>query len=209
MPAAVRPSFEPGRVYRTKELRRWGRNPTRLAQRLTRAGVLRELRHGLYVHPEQSEWGPLPPHDSELMRAFLEDAPFLFTGSQRWNALGLGATAVFAVPLVYNTKRSGDFMFGRRRFKLRRKPFPADPPPEWAVVDLIEHHEMAGVGLATIEPELARAVREARFSLAQLRAMAREYGTQATLTLIERSVVAATAVPDTPTLGTPTVRHTT
>jgi hypothetical protein len=54
------------------------------------------------------------------MRAFLDGGPFVFTSPERWNALGLGSTAVFAAPLVYNTKRSGAFELGGRRFVLRR-----------------------------------------------------------------------------------------
>ena len=45
------------------------------------------------------------------MRAFLDGGPFVFTGPERWNALGLGTTAMFAVPL-YITKRDGTFAFG-------------------------------------------------------------------------------------------------
>ena len=41
------------------------------------------------------------------MRTFLDGGPFVFTGAERWNALGLVSTAAFAAPLVYNTKRSG------------------------------------------------------------------------------------------------------
>lgn len=73
------------------------------------------------------------------MHGFLEGSPFVFTGSEHWNALGLGTTAVFAAPLVYNTKRSGTFQFGGRKFVLRRIAFPENPPPEWFVVDLLEH----------------------------------------------------------------------
>ena len=46
-----------------------------------------------------------------------------FTGSEHWNALGLGTTAVFPAKLVYNTKRSGEFTLGGRRFLLRRVGF--------------------------------------------------------------------------------------
>ena len=46
------------------------------------------------------------------MRAFLDGGRFVFTGPERWNALGLGTTALFATPLVYNTRRSGTFELG-------------------------------------------------------------------------------------------------
>src|SRR3990170_8802520 len=80
--------------------------------------------HGLFVHPRRGRFGVVPPSDEELLRAFLCGAPFVLTGPDRWNALGLGTTAVFAAPLVYNTKRSGTFELGGRRFVLRRVAFP-------------------------------------------------------------------------------------
>jgi hypothetical protein len=47
------------------------------------------------------KFGPLPPSDDELMRAFLNAGAFVFTGPEYWNPLGLGATAMFASRLVY------------------------------------------------------------------------------------------------------------
>jgi len=65
--------------------------------------------------PKLGRYGPFPPADHELMRGFLEGGCFVFSGPSRWNALGLGSTAVFASQLVYNTKRSGVFRFGKPR----------------------------------------------------------------------------------------------
>lgn len=64
----------------------------------------------LFAHPSRSRFGSVPPRDEELVRAFLDGAPLVFTGAERWNALGLGTTAVSAERLVYNTKRSGRLM---------------------------------------------------------------------------------------------------
>lgn len=98
-----RSHLEPGRVYRTRDLATWSANAPRLAKRLVDQGELVPLAHGLFAHPKQSRFGPVPPLDEEIMRAFLDGGPFVFTGPERWNALGLGTTAVFTVPLVYNT----------------------------------------------------------------------------------------------------------
>ena len=78
-------------------------------------------------------------------------------GPERWNALGLGSTAVFAAPLVYNTKRSGAFELGGRRFVLRRVGFPPNPPPEWFVVDLFENADRAGASRTELPAALTRA----------------------------------------------------
>ena len=85
--------LEPGRVYRTRDLATWSANPPRLAKRLVDQGELVPLAHGLFARPKQSRFGPVPPLDEEIMRAFLDGGAFVFTGPERWNALGLGTTA--------------------------------------------------------------------------------------------------------------------
>lgn len=187
MPAPARPQLSPGRVYRTRELSRWGRNPTRLASRLVREGVLRPLAKGLYLHPKVGRFGPVPPTDEELMRAFLDGGRFVFSGPEVWNTLGLGSTAAFSARLVYNEKRSGTFTFAGRRFLLRRVRFPRRPTSEWFVVDLLEHHDSAGVSRERLERNLARALEEGRFGLRALRRAAERYGTKATQALVERA----------------------
>lgn len=184
----AKPRLEPGRVYRTRDLTAWGMNAPRLAKRLVREGELVPLAHGLFAHLKRSRFGVVPPSDDELMRAFLGGAPFVFTGSDRWNALGLGTTAVFAVPFVYNTKRSGTFHFGGRRFVLRRVAFPENPPPEWFVVDLLEHADQAGASRTEVAASLARALARGAFSRERLREMAKQYATQAT-----QAILASTA----------------
>ena len=191
MPAAARPRLTPGRVYRTKDLHRWGANASRLAGRLVREGGLVRLGHGVFHCPKQSRFGPVPPGDPELMRGFLEDSPFLFTGSDRWNALGLGTTAVFAEQLVYNKKRSGRFRFGNRTYRLRRVRFPRNPAPEWFVVDLLENRDMAGVSLDSLERALARAIGTGRWRPDKLRETAATYGTRRTQAAVNRALEAA------------------
>ena len=191
MSFAAQPDLEPGRAYRTRDLRRWGANPTRLARRLVREGRLREASQGLFYAPIESRFGQAPARDEELLRAFLGGSPFVMTGPPRWNALGLGSTAMFAATLVYNTRRTGDFSFDGRRFLLRRVLFPEDPPPEWFVVDLLQHHDMAGVSLRELEDRLAATLREECWDADRLRSMAEEYGTKATLALVDRCIAAA------------------
>jgi hypothetical protein len=188
MSAPARPQLEPGRVYRTRDLARWSRNAPRLAKRLVREGKLVQLAPGLFSYPRQSRFGAVPPSDEDLLRTFLGNAPFVFTGPDRWNALGLGSTAVFAAPLVYNTKRSGVFELGGRRFLLRRVAFPENPPPEWFVVDLLEHADQAGASSTDLAAALARALARGAFDRERLRAMARRYGTKVTLGLVESAL---------------------
>jgi hypothetical protein len=193
MTAPAQPQLEPGRVYRTRDLSDWSANPSRLARRLALEGVLIPLAYGLFAHPRRGSFGPVPPTDEELMRAFLGGTPHVFTGPDRWNALGLGTTAVFAAPLVYNTKRSGTFELGGRRFVLRRVAFPENPPPEWFVVDLLEHADQAGASRTDLVVALGRAVMRSAFDGDRLRDMGMQYGTKATQALIQSALATGAA----------------
>ncbi len=194
MSAPAKPRLRPGKVYRTRDLARWGQNPTRLARRLTRDGELVELRHGLFYRPKKSQYGPVPPTDRELMRAFLDGEPFVFTGPRFWNALGLGSTAVFADQMVYNTKQSGVFQFGNRKFVLRRVRFPKKPTPEWYAVDLIENHEKVGVDPSDLEAKLKRAVATERLNGGRLTRASDRFGIRRTQALVARAVQACGSV---------------
>ena len=188
MPAATHPQLRPGRVYRTRDLAAWGANAPRLAKRLVRDGRLVPLAHGLFAYPSRGRFGAVPPTDDEVMRAFLDGGPFVFTGPERWNALGLGTTALFAAPLVYNTKRSGTFDLGGRRYVLRRVAFPSRPAPEWFVVDLFENADQAGASREDLAEALARAVGRGAFDQEGLRVAAQRYGSRRTQALIHRAL---------------------
>lgn len=186
MTAPAKPRLKRGLVYRTEDFSRWATNPPRLAKRLVSEGKLMPLAQGLYAFPILSRFGPVPPTDEELMKAFLKGGPFVITGPELWNALGLGATALHSAPLVYNTKRSGRFVLGGRAFLLRRVAFPENPPPEWFVVDLLEHADQAGVGREAVFNSLEKALHAGRFDGEKLLSMATQYGTRATRDRIGR-----------------------
>jgi hypothetical protein len=57
---------------------------------------------------------------------------------------------MFAVTRVHDTPRRGALQLGGRRFLLRRVYLPEKPTAEWFIVDLLEHHDMAGVGLSAL-----------------------------------------------------------
>ncbi|MCC7055532.1 MAG: hypothetical protein IT355_19830 [Gemmatimonadaceae bacterium] len=181
-------NLTPGRVYRTADLKRWGANPTRLAEQLVAAGKLRKLRHGLYYRPQRSKWGDVPPARDEVLRAVLRDTPFVVTGSGVWNALGLGATAVFATPLVYNGKLSGKATIDVFRFVFRRVRFPLSMNTEWCVIDLIQNRGMAGLDVETLRQTLRPAVMDGRFDAVRLQQMAAEYGTRETQALVTDTI---------------------
>ena len=147
------------------------------------------LRHGLFAALENSRFGPVPPSDEALLDAFLGGDRWLVSGPPRWNALGLGSTALFAMTLVYNRKRSGRFVLGGRTFLFRRVPFPDEVTPEWFVVDLLSNVNRAGVSPEVVTEKLGRAVAAGRFVRERLNAMAREYATAD----VQKRVAEATA----------------
>ena len=198
MTRRARPDLREGRVYRTGDLARWSESPARLAQRLVREGTLRRITRGLYYVPIASRFGPAPVPDEVMLRALLRGDPFLISGPPCWNALGLGSTAMFAVTLVSNTRRTGEVVLGGRRFLFRRTRFPKRPSPEWFVVDLIEHHGMVGVGLSDLQPPLVASLRAGRWNLRKLRALAKTYGTRTTIAFINACLVMATSGEATP-----------
>lgn len=182
------PRLKRGRVYRTEDLSRFDKNPTRLASKLVQAGKLRRLRKGLYHAPRWSAFGEVPPSEDELLRAYFRGRPYLRTGLSVWNTLGLGTTAVEAVPLVYNTTHTGEVELGGRRFELRRVRFPREPDPEYFVVDLLENTRRAGVELERVHRALKVALGAGRFDSEQLLGRASEYGTRATFQLVREAL---------------------
>ena len=168
--------LEPGRVYRARSFAAWARNPTVVLGRLCREGALQRLGHGLYYAPRPSLLGPLPPKPAEVMRAFLGGRPYLFTGSDAWNSLGLGTTAVHAVHLVYNDMRTGTFELARQRYWLRRVRFPTQPSAEWFAVDLLNNGDTMDVGEAELVQNLEHRLLDGALDRQQFAEMLDEYG---------------------------------
>lgn len=100
-------------------------------------------------------------------------------------------TAVFASPLVYNTKRSGRFTFGGRQFLLRRVAFPQTPSPEWFVVDLFENAEQAAASRVELRDALEAALRAGKFDRDLLASMATRYGSRRKQALVKAALVAS------------------
>ena len=188
MTSPARTDFKAGRLYRTRDLRQWSANPTRLAQRMVKEGKLRRAAQGLFYAPIPSRFGAAPPKDTEIIRAFFGDSPFIISGPPRWNSLGLGSTALFAATLIYNTKRSGEFRFDGRPYLLRRVLFPKNPSPEYFVIDLLQQHDMAGVSLSELERGLVATLYQGRWDNDRLEEMGKRFGSKTTQALVNRAL---------------------
>jgi hypothetical protein len=185
------PKLQTGRVYRTRDFARYDSNPTRLVAKLVEQGKLKRLRHGLYHAPAQGAFGEVPPAEEALLRAYFGGNPFLRTGPSVWNGLGLGSTAVEAVPLVYNTTLTGKVELGGRPFEFRRTRFPRNPSREFFVVDLLQNSGRAGVDRGQVQDLLARAVEQGQFDTQRLRSMAGEFGTREVQARVETALALA------------------
>lgn len=188
MGATANVPLTPGTVFRTAALRRWGDNPTRLAQRLEREGRVQRIGHGFLYVPRETKFGLAPPSEEALLDALLDGTPHLVTGPARWNTLGLGSTALHVHPLVYNTKRTGTFTLGGRTFELRRVAFPREVTAEWFVVDLFRHADSVGLDRADLARHLVAALRRARFDSERLLDMADQFASRDDRTLMRQVV---------------------
>ena len=134
--------LQAGRVYRREDLARLSKAVDRHLQELVSKGTLKKLAPGLYYAPKQSNFGPLPPTDEQLVQGFLRDKDFLVFSPSSYNTVGLGTTQLYNSTLVYNHKRHGVFKLGNRQFHFRVKPrFPKKLTPEFLYIDLLNNLE--------------------------------------------------------------------
>ncbi len=132
--------LQAGRVYRREDLARLSNAVDRHLHELVSTGMLKKLAQGLYYAPKQSNFGPLPPTDEQVVRGFLRDNDFLVFSPSSYNTVGLGTTQLYNSTLVYNHKRHGVFKLGNRQFNFRVKPrFPKKLTSEFLFVDLLNN----------------------------------------------------------------------
>ena len=131
-----------GHVYRREDLARLSNAVDRHLRELVYMGKLQKLAQGLYHAPKQSNFGPLPPTDDQVVKGFLRDKEFLVFSPSSYNAVGLGTTQLYNRTLVYNHKRHGIFRLGNRQYDFRVKPrFPKKLTREFLFVDLLNNLE--------------------------------------------------------------------
>ncbi|MGZ3237309.1 MAG: hypothetical protein ACXWIN_04585 [Burkholderiaceae bacterium] len=133
-------TLKPGHVYRREALADKSNAVDRHVRELVTSGKLKKLATGLYYVPSQSDFGPLPPKDADVVESFLRDKKFLLFSPSMYNAVGLGTTQLYNKTVVYNHKRHGVFKLGNRQFEFRVKPrFPKKLTPEFLFVDLLNN----------------------------------------------------------------------
>ncbi len=132
--------LRPGQVYRRVDLEQWSTAVDRHLKQLVEDGTLQKLSQGLYYYSQQASFGPVPPEDEKLVRAFLKSGDFLLTSPNLYNSLGVGTTQLYNKRVVYNHKRHGLFDLGGKEFDFRLKhKFPRDLSEEFLLVDLLNN----------------------------------------------------------------------
>lgn len=165
---ADRQLVEPGHVYHAQDF-----VPDVLAG-LVADNVLVGQGYDLFACLKHSRFGAVPPTEEALVRAYLRGAPFVVTGTDLWNALGLGSTAVFARTLVYNTKVNAEVRLGGRLFEFRQvEQLPAKATREWAVVDLLENAARVSASVVDLAKVLGQRVAGGQYNRAALREAAK------------------------------------
>lgn len=136
----IKTHLNPGHVYRRADLQTWSNAVDRHLNQLQKEKALFKLSGGIYYCPKESPFGPVPPTDHELVKAFLKDDRFLLLSLSDYNSLGVGTTQLYNETIVYNHKRHGIFKLGQRSFRFVLKHhFPADLSNEFLLVDLVDH----------------------------------------------------------------------
>ena len=167
-----------GHVYRREDLARLSNAVDRHLRELVSMGKLQKLAQGLYHAPKQSNFGPLPPADDQLVKGFLRDKEFLVFSPSSYNAVGLGTTQLYNRTLVYNHKRHGVFRLGNRQFDFRVKPrFPKKLSREFLYVDLLNNLEELAEDRDVVLNQARSKL--ASFDMARLQEAVESYGNMA------------------------------
>ena len=136
----LKDAMRPGRVYRRQDLGGLTTAVDRDLKTLVASGEVRKLGYGLYHRPRKNPFGDTPPDERELVRAFLKTDDFLLMSDNYFTELGLGLTQLYNDHVVYNHKRSGEFVLGGQRFRFRVVPaYPKRLSKEFLLVDLLNN----------------------------------------------------------------------
>ena len=177
-------AMKPGRVYRRKELNEYSNSVDRELAKLISTGAVKKLSGGLYVKPEQSRFGELPPDDKELVRAFLNDNRFLLMSFNHYTSLGLGLTQLRNETLVYNRKRHAKVKLGSKEFIFKNmSEFPQKLSVEFLLVDMLNNLKSLGENPSEVLQRLQKKKKD--FDGRKVSLMAKRYGKVSTKNLVK------------------------
>lgn len=179
----LKANLKPGEVYRRADLEQWSKSVDRHIHALVKSDVLQKLSQGLYYCQKKTVFGQTPPDEEILVHQFLKDDRFLVMSPNLYNTLGVGTTQLYNKRVVYNHKRHGEFMLGKRTFSFCIKPhFPKKVTKEFLLVDLVNNLE----NLAEDKEQVLEKVYSKRqfFDVKKLERATKNYGSVRTRKLL-------------------------
>lgn len=157
----LKKKLRPGQAYHREDLARWSNAVDRHLKQLVSEGRLEKVSGGVYMVPRDTRFGKAPARPEKLVEAFLRDDKFLMISPNAYNALGVGTTQLYNVPVVYNRKRHGLFELDGQTYDFRRRAgFPAKVTAEFLLVDLLHNLESLPENADEVLPRALRKARE-------------------------------------------------
>lgn len=176
--------MKPGPVYRRSALVHLSPSVDRHLAMLVAENEIVRISTGLYCRPKKSKFGPVPPDEFSLVKAFLNEDRFLVTSFSSYTQLGLGLTQLYEHIVVYNHKKSGEFQLGGRSFLFKRmQKFPRQQSSEYLLVDMLNNIQ----DLAEDESAIIRNLRryKERFDVKKVLSLSKKYGKHRTKKILE------------------------
>jgi len=168
----------PGRVYRRSDL--IALFPTvevdKSLKHLVGNEHFQKVGPGLYYYVKQSQYGPLPPDENELLDNFLQTTDFLVVSNNMYNKLGLGLTQLSTDVRVYNTKRYEKITLVGKEYQFTRPNagYPKNITTEFLLVDLFNNSKSVGEDVTLLKEKVKKKVDS--FDKRKLLKLAEQYG---------------------------------
>jgi hypothetical protein len=168
-------AMKPGVPYRRQALSKYSGSVDRDLAYLMKEKKLRKVGPGLYLKPQKSRFGALPPDDHALVSSFLKKGFLMFSRTD-YNKLGLGLTQTYNEVVVYNHERHLNTTLGGRPFSFQRPSngFPKKLSKEFLLVDLLNNLKLLTEDVSQIHEKI-KSDRN-NFDLSKLYSLANEYG---------------------------------
>lgn len=165
-----------GRVYRRDEMALYSHAIDRTLKKLELEGTLKKVGPGLYYYPKNSQFGPLPPNEHELLSKFLKSQDLLLLSNNWYNSLELGLTQLSTKTRVYNTKRYATLSLAGRQYYFIRpnNGFPKKLSREFLLVDLMNNLDQVGEDVSQLTDKVTKKIDN--FDKEQLSKLSEKYG---------------------------------
>ncbi len=159
---ALLSQLSPGRVYHRNELILHSNSVDRHLKKLESAGSLKKVGPGLYYYAKNSQFGPLPPNEHELLSKFLKSQDLLLLSNNWYNSLGLGLTQLSTRTKVYNTKRYETLTLAGHQYCFVRpnNGFPKKLSREFLLVDLMNNLNQIGEDIDKLMDKVTKKIND-------------------------------------------------